>query len=80
MANIKIRPLTIGLLVLAAVLIVVGVIYMTNTAANLPAFFPGHLAHSPHHHTKHGLAAFTLAIVVLIAAWFTTSPERPTAN
>jgi hypothetical protein len=75
MTNIKIRPLTIVLLVLAGVFVVVGVMYIADTAANLPAFFPGHLAHSTHHHNKHGLAAFMLAAVLVIAAWFTTKPE-----
>jgi amino acid permease len=80
MANIKVRPLTIVLVAVAGVLVVVGVIYVTSTAANLPAFFPGHLAHSAHYHRKHGLAAFVLAAVVLIAAWFTTRPEASAAT
>jgi hypothetical protein len=80
MKNIKIRPVTVLLVVLAAVLVVVGVVYMTSTAGHLPAFFPGHAAHSTHHHTKHGLAAFGLAVLLLIGAWLTTGPEHSTAN
>jgi hypothetical protein len=80
MKSIKIRPATVLLLILAAVLVVVGVVYMTSTAGNLPALFPGHAAHSMHHHTKHGLAAFGVAVVVVIAAWLTTAPDRSTAN
>jgi amino acid permease len=80
MKNIKIRPLTVLLLILAAVLVVVGVVYMTSTAGNLPAFFPGHAAHSVHHHTKHGLAAFGVAVLVVLGAWLTTAPGHSTAK
>ncbi len=80
MPKMRIRPATIGLLALAVLLVVVGVVYVTTTAGNLPAFFPGHAAHSTHHHVKHGLAAFTLALVTLIGAWFTTAPERSSSK
>jgi hypothetical protein len=80
MSNIKIRPLTIGLLILTAVLVIVGIVYFTRSAADLPAFFPGHEAHSTHHHIKHGLAAFTLAVLALVGAWVSTSPgDQPSS-
>jgi hypothetical protein len=70
-----------GVLIAVAVLLVVlAVVYFTTTAANLPAFFPGHLKGSAHHHVKHGLACITLAVVALIGAWFTTAPARETAH
>jgi H+/Cl- antiporter ClcA len=77
MSNFRIRPLTILLVVLAIALVVGGVVYFTETAHDLPAFFPGHDVHSTTHHTKHGLALITLAVLALGAAWFTTAPERP---
>ncbi len=80
MAKIKIRPLTVGLFLLAILLVVIGVVYFTKTAADLPSFFPGHAAGSTRHHVKHGLVAFTLAVVALVAAWFTTAPDRPDAT
>jgi hypothetical protein len=76
MSNIRIRPMTIGLLLLAVVFIAIAVMYFTKTAADLPSFFPGHAAHSAKHHTKHGIATVGLALVALVGAWFTTSPER----
>ena len=76
MSNVRIRPLTIGLVLLAAALVAIGIVYFTNTAADLPGFFPGHAAHSTKHHLKHGLAMITLALLALGAAWFTTAPER----
>jgi len=77
MSNFRIRPLTILLVVLAIALVAGGVVYFTETAHDLPAFFPGHDVHSTTHHTKHGLALITLAVLALGAAWFTTAPERP---
>ena len=77
MSNFHITPLTVLLFVGAIVLAVVGVLYLTDTAAHLPSFFPGHTAGSTTHHYKHGLAALTLAILAIGAAWFTTAPERP---
>ncbi len=75
MPEIKVRPLTIVLFVAALVCIFIGVIYVIDTAANLPAFFPGHEAHSTHHHIKHAVAFFLLGAAALVAAWFTTNPE-----
>jgi hypothetical protein len=79
-SKVRIRPLTVLLLVIAAALVIVGIMYFTRTAADLPAFFPGHAAHSTKHHTKHGIAAIGLAIVAIIAAWFTTAPSSDTSR
>ena len=76
MSNLRIHPLTIGLVLLAAVLVAIGVVYFTKTAADLPSYFPGHAAHSTKHHLKHGVAMITLALLALGAAWFTTAPAR----
>ena len=63
---------TAALIVVGIVLAGLGVIYFTRTAGQLPAFLPGHQAGSVHHHLKHGLVAFALALLAWIAAWFTT--------
>jgi hypothetical protein len=78
MTNFRIRPLTIVLVVVAAGLIAIGIVYLTTTAGHLPSLFPGHAAHSSHYHVKHALAAFSLAVVALIGAWFTTAPDKST--
>jgi urea transporter len=71
--RIVFRPIT-GLLILVAIAFVaIAVVYFTTAAGSLPAFFPGHLAHSAHKHTKHGLAFLGLAAVALVGAWFTTA-------
>jgi uncharacterized RDD family membrane protein YckC len=75
MPEIKIRPLTIVFLVAAAACILIGVIYLVDTAGSLPVFLPGHEAHSAHHHTKHAIAFFLLGAAALFGAWFTTNPE-----
>ena len=76
MSNFRIRPLTVALVLLATVLVVCGVVYFTTTAHDLPAFFPGHDAHSTTHHIKHGIAMIMLALLALGGAWFTTAPDR----
>ena len=78
MSRIQIKPLTIALVVLAALFVVAGIVYFTTDAKSLPAFFPGHDAHLASKHTKHGLAMFSLAVVSLIGAWFTTAPSSRT--
>jgi hypothetical protein len=64
--------LTAGLIALGVIFAGLGVLYLAKTAGQLPAFLPGHQAGSSHHHTKHALAAFALAIVSWAGAWFTT--------
>ena len=63
---------TAGLIVLGLLFAVVGVVYLARTATQLPSFFPGHQAGSAHHHAKHALVAFALAIVSWAGAWFST--------
>ena len=72
MSNVMIRLLPVVLFAAAVVLTFVGVAYFTETAAHLPAFLPGHLAHSTARHATYGLVAVTLAILALAASWFTT--------
>jgi len=70
--------LTTGLIILGVVFAVVGVIYEVRTAGHLPSFFPGHQAGSTTHHIKHGLAAFALALVAWIGAWFSIGRRSTT--
>ncbi len=63
---------TVGLTVLGLLLVAVAVVYLTQSAAHLPSLFPGHQAGQVKHHTKHGLAALTLALLSWVGAWFTT--------
>ncbi|MGH8861106.1 MAG: hypothetical protein ACRDVG_07700 [Jatrophihabitantaceae bacterium] len=62
--------------VLALVLIVVAVLYFAEAADKLPSFFPGHTAHGQKARTKHGIAAAVVAVIVIIAAWFSGSRKR----
>lgn len=70
-----VRPATIGLIVLGLVFVALAVVYFTQSAANLPHFFPGHSAGVTRHHTKHGIALLVLAALAWIGAWFTTAPD-----
>ena len=68
--------MTALLAVLAVVLAVVAVLYLSETAGKLPAFFPGHAAGSSHHHTKHGIIAAILAVLALVGAWISSGRRR----
>jgi hypothetical protein len=74
--RVQIRPLTIVLVLLAIAFAVAAAIYFTTDAKSLPSFFPGHDTSLASKHIKHGLAMVSLAIVSLIAAWFTTKPAN----
>lgn len=63
---------TAALIVLGVLFAAAGAVYLAKTAAQLPAFFPGHQAGSAHHHTKHALVAFALAAVSWVGAWLST--------
>ncbi len=63
---------TVGLIVLGLLLFVAALVYFTQSAAHLPALFPGHQAGQVKHHTKHGLAVLTLALLSWVGAWFST--------
>jgi hypothetical protein len=76
MSRIQIKPLTIALVILAALFTVAGFVYFTTAAKSLPTFFPGHDAHQASKHTKHGIAMIGLAVLSLIGAWFTTAPTE----
>jgi hypothetical protein len=76
MRNVRIRPWTVVLLVLAVAFLALGVMYFVTAARDLPSFVPGHQAGATTHHVKHGLAMLGLAVLALIGAWFTTSPDR----
>lgn len=56
------------LAVIGLALIAVGIIYFTVRAGQLPTFFPGRAAGHTYHHTKRGIAALGLGVLVLIVA------------
>ncbi len=64
----------IGLVVLGTIVglafFVVGYIYATHAAGNLPTYFPGYTAGSDHIHFKHCLAAIIAGAGCWIFAWF----------
>jgi hypothetical protein len=76
----KNRALILPAVLIGAALIVVAVVYFTNTAHGLPSFFPGHVSaaskEATHHHTKHGIAALVVGLALFVFAWFQTGPPR----
>jgi Protein of unknown function (DUF1232) len=55
------------LTVLGVVLLIVAAVYFLTPADQLPDFFPGHEAGVTHVHSKHGIVAGTLGLVLLAA-------------
>ncbi len=78
------KQLSTGIAVLIGLLlIIVAVLYFTQSAQALPGFLPGHAAagtaEAMTHHTKHGILALALAVGCFIAARFFWGPATDTA-
>jgi uncharacterized membrane protein YkvA (DUF1232 family) len=58
------------LTVLGVVLLVVAAVYFMMPADQLPGFFPGHAVGDSHVHTKHGVVAAVVGVVLLAAGAF----------
>ena len=80
----KRRWLILPALVLAVAFAALAVVYLIEPAGSLPSWLPGHEAGSGHHHIKHGIAAFVVALGCFVFAWFQTGPasnaDRPPAT
>jgi hypothetical protein len=76
----KRRNLILPAVLLGIVFLAVAVIYWVEPAGSLPSFFPGHAAGSSHHHGKHGIAAFIVALACFVFAWFQSGPSETTPS
>lgn len=65
------RFVMILLIVIGVLAIVVGIVYFAEPARSLPGFFPGHVARVAGRHTRRGLAAIVIGLVLLLAALIT---------
>ena len=59
--------IAVVLLLVGALIIVLGVLYLTQPAHSLPTFIPGYVAHANGKHPKRGIASLIVGGVVLIA-------------
>jgi hypothetical protein len=75
----KRQNLILPAVLLGVVFLAIAVVYFVDPAGSLPSFFPGYKAGSSHHHTKHGIAAFVVAVALFIFAWFQSGPSEPTS-
>jgi hypothetical protein len=71
----KRRNLILPAVVLGILFVALAVLYWVDSAGSLPSFIPGHKAGSGHHHIKHGIAAFIVALGCFVFAWFQTGPS-----
>ena len=74
----KRRNLILPAVLLGILFLVIAVIYLVEPAGSLPSFFPGHEAGSSHHHAKHGIAAFVVALACFVFAWFQSGSSEKT--
>ena len=56
------------LAIVGVLLIAIGIVYFVVKAGSLPSFFPGHVAGSTAHRSKHGLVAVVVGAVLLVIA------------
>ncbi len=83
MARHRPKPLEIVLVIAATALVVVGIILLTTEVRSLPTFLGGH-AFNPKHpkltytrkYTKRGIAAFILAGLALLGAYYASATRR----
>ena len=68
-----------GAAAVGVALIVLAVVYWIEPAGSLPSFIPGHESGSGHHHVKHGIAALSVGVALLVYAWFQTGDRAHTA-
>jgi hypothetical protein len=52
---------------LGVILLIVAAVYFLTPADQLPGFFPGHQAGASQVHTKHGVAAGVVGLILLAA-------------
>ncbi len=62
--------------VVGIALLALAIFYWTTPAGALPTALPGYELHSSVRHTKHGLAAFALAVFCFVLAWFQTGTKK----
>ncbi len=63
-------------IVIGLVCLYVAFVYWTTPANALPSFFPGFDPTLAGVHTKHGIAAFVVAIALFIFAWFESGKKK----
>jgi hypothetical protein len=91
----RIQPVALVLLAAAVVFVVLGILYITQTANDLPGFLPGatdpkfpecgdvqpgELCFEARAYTKRGIAAFGAAAVCLVGMWYTSGLRRSSSS
>jgi len=75
-SRVRTTALTWVLIAIGVVSIGVAVVYWIQPASSLPSFLPGADVTSAAKHTKHGIAALGLGVVLFIGAWMTTGSNK----
>ena len=67
--RLRVTPLAIVFAVIGVLLVIVGIIYLTVAAKDLPAFIPGQVDHVTHTRNRRGAVALVLGIGSLLVAF-----------
>ena len=73
------RLLTIVLVVVAAIFLVVGIIYLTTQCQHIPSPLPGREAGSTRHRVGFAIVAWIIAAGALLGTFYSARP-RPASN
>ena len=77
------RIAPIAAVIVGVLLVLLAGLYLLEPASSLPAVVPGHVGASDpehaHHHVKHAIAAFAVALALFAYAWFNTGPAAAEA-
>jgi hypothetical protein len=71
--RLRVRPLTVILVVVAAACVLAGIVYIQTPANRLPAFLPGHSPRPVRHQVGDALVMFVLAAAAWLGACRTTA-------
>lgn len=63
-------------IILGILFVIIGFVYATHTADKLPSYFPGHDVTLTTVHVKHSIAAFVLAVLSFVYAWFQSGKKQ----
>jgi uncharacterized membrane protein len=74
----RISPVGWLLIVIGVIFLIVGIIYATTTAPNLPGFIPGHVGHAKHarKYSKRAVASVVVAILAFGGAYYADFRRR----
>lgn len=73
------RPIALVLAIIGVLGIILGIVYLTVPAGNLPSIF-GHTTPANGHHQVRMIVSFVVGVACLVAAWFVNRGSKAGAG